>query len=77
MLSYFGVTFLLANLSHFSQWFWNQHEILHIFDTQVQILIKKVFRSYEHFFATLKPNSQARPENIENRFFQKCLRIFL
>ncbi len=34
-------------------------------------------RSYEHFFATLKPNSQARPENIENCFCQKCLRIFL
>jgi hypothetical protein len=28
-----SVTVLLANLSHFSQRFWNQHEILHIFDT--------------------------------------------
>ncbi len=40
------VTFLLANFLHFSQQFQNQRKILSCFDTSIQILRRKVFRSY-------------------------------
>jgi hypothetical protein len=36
--------FLLANFSHFSQCFWNQHKILECFGTHIQILRRKSFK---------------------------------
>ncbi len=36
---------------------------------------EKVFRSYKHFFETLKPYSQETAQNIEKHVLQKCLRI--
>ncbi len=36
---------------------------------------EKVFRSYKHFFETLKPNSQETAQNFEKLVLQKCLRI--
>jgi hypothetical protein len=38
-----AITFLLANLSHFSQQFRNQRKILRILDTYIQILQRKSF----------------------------------
>ncbi len=35
----------------------------------------KVFRSYQHFFETLKPYPQETAQNFEKRFLQKGLRI--
>ncbi len=39
---FLAITFLLANLSHVSQQFWNQ-QILRCFDTHIQILQRKSF----------------------------------
>ncbi len=64
------VTFLLANFLHFSQQFWNQCKIP-IF----KFCEEKVFRSYKHFFETLKPCSQETAQNFEKRVLQKCLGI--
>ena len=40
---FLAVTFLLANFSHFSQQFRNQHKILRCVDTHIQILWRKSF----------------------------------
>jgi hypothetical protein len=41
---------LLANLSHFSQQFRNQHKILRCFDTHIQILQRKLLCHISTFF---------------------------
>ncbi len=77
-----------SNLSHFFyQLFCKQ--IFRIFLKVSKIIIKfcvvlipifkfceeKVFRSYQHFFETLKPNKKEMTQNFENRVLLKCLRI--
>jgi hypothetical protein len=41
--TFLAITFLLANFSHFSQQFINQHNIQRCFDTHIQILQRKFF----------------------------------
>jgi hypothetical protein len=36
---------------------------------------EKVFMSYQHFFETLKPDSQETAQHFEKSVLQKCLRI--
>jgi hypothetical protein len=47
---FLAITFLLANFSHISQQFRNQHKILRCFDTHIQILQRKSF----YFILALK-----------------------
>jgi hypothetical protein len=72
---FLAITFLLANLSHFSQQFQNQHKILRCFDTQIQVLQRKRFYVILALFETLQPDSQETAQNFEKRVLQKCLRI--
>jgi hypothetical protein len=56
----------------FSQQFCNQRKILSCIDTNFIFFEEKVFRSYQHFYKTLKPNLQGTAKNFEKRILQKC-----
>jgi hypothetical protein len=69
------VTFLLANFLHFSQQIPNQRKILSFLIPIFKFCEEKVFRSYLHFFETLKPYSQETAQHFEKHVLQKCLRM--
>jgi hypothetical protein len=66
---FLAVTFLLANFSHFSQQFRNQHKILRCFDNHIQILQEKSF-----FFVILALfwNFKARFARNGSKFWKTC-----
>ncbi len=63
---FLAITFLLANLSHFSQQFRNQRKILRFFDTHIPILQRKSF----YFILALFWNFKARFARKSSKFWK-------
>ncbi len=72
---FLATAFLLANFSHFSKQFRNQHKTLRLFDAHYQILRRIGFRSYQHIFVTLKPKSQETAQNCKNMIYKSVFEL--
>ncbi len=68
---FLAVTFLLANFSHFSQQFLNQHKILRCFDTHIQILQRKSFYVILALFWNFKARFARNGSTFWKTYFTK------